>query len=227
MTDNAPSAASLAAAEAIFEAHQAKALAASPLRDMPTWIRTGAFPTAAQFAAVGLTADTPEDRWFMARKGYIRTYGFSIPCREAIDALVPLAPWVEVGAGSGYWTAALRNAGADIIATDIVVEGSPGYHMTAAVHSSMVQLDGAAAVAAYPERNVFCSWPTRGDDWCAVAAARIAPGKRLAIVGTERGGVTGSDSLFDILEASFRVEREIKLPLFPGFGGSLKVYLRV
>lgn len=53
---------------------------------------------------------------------------FAIPNQEAIDAIHSLdKPIVEMGAGSGYWTALLRNAGISVQAFD--------FHGTSADHS--------------------------------------------------------------------------------------------
>jgi hypothetical protein len=65
-----------------------------------------------------ITAISLHDRCY-ARDEAIRQYGFSIPCKEAVEAVATLSPLVEVGAGSGYWSRFLRAAGADIVTTDM------------------------------------------------------------------------------------------------------------
>ena len=47
--------------------------------------------------------------------------GFAIPTREALDAIVKHASTrgiVEMGAGTGFWAAMLRNHGANVLAFD-------------------------------------------------------------------------------------------------------------
>ena len=45
--------------------------------------------------------------------------GFGIPNDAALAALAECAPLVEVGAGTGYWSAVLRQRGVDILAFDV------------------------------------------------------------------------------------------------------------
>lgn len=43
---------------------------------------------------------------------------FGIPSEEALEAIAACAPLVEVGAGTGYWSAVLQQRGVDIVAFD-------------------------------------------------------------------------------------------------------------
>src|SRR3712207_5908989 len=55
------------------------------------------------------------------RRQLTRTYAWAIPNQAAIDAIADLAEGrgvMEVGAGTGYWAALLRQAGVDVIPTD-------------------------------------------------------------------------------------------------------------
>ena len=93
---------------------QEAAFRQSPLAPMAEWLQAGRAPRSADLRAAGLTADCPDPRreagLRLARKHFIRTWGFSIPCAEAIEVLWRLGPLVEVGAGSAYWTALLHAA---------------------------------------------------------------------------------------------------------------------
>jgi hypothetical protein len=46
------------------------------------------------------------------------TAGFVGPNQPALDSIAALSPIIEVGAGTGYWAALLRHAGADVVAYD-------------------------------------------------------------------------------------------------------------
>src|SRR5260370_1008891 len=52
------------------------------------------------------------------RDEYIAKFGFAVLDDRAIDALRPYGPFIEVGAGSGYWSYELRVAGLDSLPTD-------------------------------------------------------------------------------------------------------------
>src|SRR5687767_5522442 len=119
----------IAKAQAALRDSVAPRLAASPLADMADWVASGSPPPAAELRALGLTGpaaigSASADELRDVRKAFCRVWGFSIPCREAVEALRALErPLVEIGAGSGYWTALLRAAGLDMVATDIESEG--------------------------------------------------------------------------------------------------------
>ena len=215
-----------AEARRILLERQADSLAATPLRDMAAWVAAGAALPAEVLRLAGFVAETPRGDSWMARAAFIAEWGFSIPCAEALRAIVPLSPLVEIGAGSGYWSAILRAAGADIIATDSSPGSDPGYRIKPSRHSHVEALGGMDAVMAYPKRNVFCSWPTRDDDWCAEASAAMQPGRYLALIGYEGGGNTGSAALFDLLENGFDLVARVAIPQWPGMSDALTIHRR-
>lgn len=47
------------------------------------------------------------------------SYAFGVPTDAALDAIAARGPVVELGAGTGYWAALLRQAGCDVVAYDI------------------------------------------------------------------------------------------------------------
>jgi len=219
----------VAAARAEYERIQEAALERGPLAGMREWVDTGSPPPAALLRQAGLSSAGPEDaaaeEYRLARKAFRRLWGFSIPCREAAEALCELTPLVEVGAGTAYWAALLRNRGADIIATDPAPSSNPyGFHTGRFVET--IQLTAADAIRRYTDRTVFCSWPSEGEHWAAEAFADIRPGMHLALIGTGRGGVTGNEALFDLLDQDFSLIRSVEIPQFPGITDDLSIYLR-
>ena len=216
----------IALADAAFKQLQLSKLAASPLAGMAAWMKAGRAPLAATLRQAGYTSDAEKGDTWIVRRAFVANWGFSIPCAEAINVLHSLSPLVELGAGSGYWTALMRAAGADMVATDKVSEGSPGYQLTAGLHCQIEPLCGLSAVRAYPARNVFCSWPSEGDDWCAEAAAAMQRGRYLGLISKGRGGNVGSDALFDLLDKEFSPKGHIAIPQFPGSADGLTFYQR-
>lgn len=221
----------LAKARAAYEDIQDKALAASVLADMSSWVATGDPPPAEALRAAGLVAE-PRDpdttaALRLVRGAFIRAWGYSVPCAEAVIALRKLRPLVEVGAGTGYWTAMLQSAGHDMIATDLQAEGVLSHGFRIGAHCSIESLEGQEAVRLHPERDVFCSWPTQGSTWVLSAAQAIQPGRRLALIADGPGGVTGTPELFDFLTEKFEVTNRVILPQFKNAYDHLTVYLRV
>jgi hypothetical protein len=216
----------IALAEAAFKQLQLSKFAASPLAGMAAWMKAGRAPLASTLRQAGYTSDAERGDTWIIRRLFKSQWGFSIPCAEAINALYSLSPLVELGAGSGYWTALMRAAGADMVATDKVSEGSPGYNLTAGLHCQIEPLGGLPAVRTYGSRNVFCSWPSEGDDWCAEAAAAMQPGRYLGLISKGRGGNIGSDALFDLLDEEFAPKGHIAIPQFPGSADVLTFHQR-
>jgi hypothetical protein len=56
---------------------------------------------------------------YEARKDFLLAFSFAILDQHTVTQLLPYAPLLEVGSGSGYWAYELRKAGADIVATDL------------------------------------------------------------------------------------------------------------
>jgi len=219
----------IAQARAVYEQLQDQELERSPLAGMAEWVASGAPPPSAELRALGLTFagldEATTGRLRLARKAFTRRWGFSIPCREAVEALRELGPLLEVGAGAGYWSSLLQSAGGDVIASDPAPRANPHGFETGR-YTGIAALSASEAIQAYADRSVFCSWPTEGEAWAAEAFELIQPGLHLALIGTDRGGITGNDALFDLLEAGFRLETTIAIPQFPQVNDHLAIYVR-
>jgi len=200
---------------------------------MARWVETGAPPPAEALRAQGLSGldagDGPQAASLReVRKAFRRAWGFSIPCAEAVAALKALDhPLLEIGAGSGYWTALLRAAGLDVIATDVASEGEGPDGSGLGRHAPVEALGGPQAVRAYPERDVFCSWPTEGAAWALEAVREIGVGRAFALVGDPPGGVVGTPELHAFLADHFSVEAVVRLPQFPRVDDALTIHRRV
>jgi hypothetical protein len=216
----------IAQARVVYERAQAQLLAESPLSGMAAWLASGSPPRAAVLRSAGFTAETASPHLRLARKAFIREWGFSIPCAEAVDALRQLGPLVEVGAGTGYWSALLRNAGLDVIATDIQADGDIGYGFRPARHAPVEALGAVEAVERYPTRSVLCSWPTEGAAWALDAARSVAPGLCFALIGDKPDGVTATPELYAYLADCFSLVHEVQIPQFPQVHDSMAIYHR-
>lgn len=134
-------------------------------------------------------------------------YSWAIPNEEAIATLVRCSPLVEVGAGTGYWSALIADAGGDIVAFDSHPAGLPSYYVGGSAENPVWHSDqtpfhpvavGSAVevAAAYPERTLFLCWPPNNEPMGAdaVAAYHAAGGKRVVYIG-ESHGITGDARL--------------------------------
>ena len=211
-----------AAALAAVQNFRRSELAQSPLAAMADWVASGAPPPAAVLRAQGLEErpDLTGEALFrlqMSRRAFVAQWGFSIPCAEAVAALRGLGPLVELGCGAGYWSALLTAAGLDIVATDAGPEGAARYGFDIGGCCEVERLTGTQAVRRYPERDVFCSWPTEGGSWALGAAWALAPGRVFALIGDEApDSRIGTRGLYRYLATRFDRLAEVTLPQFPG-----------
>lgn len=222
----------VAAAREAVAAMQRRVLAEGPLGRMAEWVATGRPPPAAELRALGLTTEgppgqTPEaalrrHELTQARKAFTVQWGFSIPCAEAVQALLALGPLVEVGAGTGYWTAILRAAGAEVAATDLHPRGRNSYGFEGGAHAHIEALGAVEAVRRYADRAVFCSWPSEGESWALGMTWAMRPGQRLAIILNPRN--TGSRGLFRYLATRFRELGSVEIPQFPVAADKLTIF---
>jgi hypothetical protein len=204
----------------------------SPISDIVTWVKTGAPPPRDELTRAGygrggdiFAISTTEQR--AIRDTYVKLFGFALPCAEAIDALVALGPIVEVGAGSGYWSAILSSRGADVIATDIAEPGKGNsYGARVGMHFPIAQMPAADAIKRYRGRTILSCWPCKKSPWLADALVHTRTSQFVAIVGEYRHGVTGTSGLFDLLEEQFVDLGSVELPVFPGLCDRLYLYRR-
>lgn len=89
---------------------------------------------------------------------------------------------LELGAGKGYLTAALRAGGVDITGVDILsAGGAVGYY-----YDEIVVMDAVEAVERYPADALILGWPSAPDDdrdcWSARALRRFK-GEHVIVIG--------------------------------------------
>jgi hypothetical protein len=159
----------------------------------------------------------PDELRLAARKKLIWAYSWAVPSAEAIGALAGRGPWVELGAGTGYWTWLLRQAGAGVLAWDL----HPGVPLW-----SEVKKASAASVDVPSDHALFLCWPPLDDSMAEQAVDRYS-GSCLAVVGEfGQKARTGSASFQKRLAQAWSLEAEIILPRWPGFQDSLRIYQR-
>ena len=177
-------------------------------------------------------ADLRDDRTGyapMLRDAFIARFGFAVLTGRAIDKLIDLvgrdARIVEVGAGSGYWAAELQAAGMDVRATDPGEMDAMWSGLRPNEYGVVEGLTGVEAVEEYgPDYTLMMVWPQM-DSWPADTLAAYR-GDQLILVGEDRDGCTGTDRLFDILEAGWEEVGRVGIPRFPRVFDSLTVWRR-
>ena len=168
-------------------------------------------------------------------KVWRRRYAYALPDEDLIRRIAEDAPIVEVGAGLGYWAWLLRQAGAEVRATDVRapvqyfdergrLASTPGrrpgrpndWLENRPAWTLVEEADATAAAAAAPETAaLLIVWPPYADPMAA-AALRAFRGAVVWYVGEGRGGACADDAFFDELEESWEPDEVHALVRFPG-----------
>ena len=82
---------------------------------------------------------------------------------------------VELGAGNGYWSRLLADAGIDVVAYDLEPAPSERNPWYAGMPSWFdVACGDESVVAAHSDRTLLLVWPTKNEVWPALALERFA-----------------------------------------------------
>jgi hypothetical protein len=156
---------------------------------------------------------------YALREAFIARIGYAVPTSVFCDVMRPLGPVVEIAAGRGYLSAILRHAGIDSIATDrdpsamLNIPDYAHFKLPNAPNDPtppVEALDAEAAVAAYPDRTILCSWPGYQEDWLTKLAQSLEPGRKLVVIGEGPGGCTADDSFFDLIRDGVLKHKQIR-----------------
>jgi hypothetical protein len=168
---------------------------------------------------------------FRIRDKFIAKFGFAILTDEVVQAILPFSPFVEVGAGSGYWSHELMKAGAQSVATDPQT-GKYGFgenrntwdHWKSSQYVPIEVIDGITAVEKYPGHTLLTVWPDMAA-WPAETLSRYK-GSTVIYVGEGGEGCTADKEFHRILEEQFESTMDIAIPQFWGVHDYLSIWSR-
>jgi len=165
------------------------------------------------------------------RRKVLAQFGYAVLTRDAVNRLIPYGPFLEVGAGSGYWSYELRKAGCVSIATDLhtpettsVPDFWYGFRGRSC-YVDVIAMPAAEAVQQHPEKTLLMVWPELDRSWAYGALVKYA-GPTLVYVGEAHGGHTGDDLLHQEIEQNWRETERIRIPQFPYYYDAISVYSR-
>lgn len=156
------------------------------------------------------------EQWFETRQDLVEQYAWAIPNSTAIEYCTKFDPLLDVGAGSGYWGYCIDRQGGNIRAMDKNPPSNP-----------WLSVEEATVLDVYDEiedEAVLMVWPPYNQDM-AERVASIGPSDIL-YVGERRGGCTGTDGFFDILDERYTQLREIMIPSYNGVHDNFYHYSR-
>lgn len=170
---------------------------------------------------------------YQMRMDWVHQIGWTWFCKEYLSHLLELDPnreykWIDIGAGTGYVGAHLRAHGISIecyenythLHDDLV---SPNYGVT--------HVDDAVDKITSDHKMVILNWPPYEHDLAERVVNKMGSGQILIYSGEMRGGCTGNDEFFDILDMSFKditpdfMEDNWLVPA--GISDQWKIYIKV
>lgn len=139
------------------------------------------------------------------RTEYIKSFGFPL---FAEDWVKPLAQWIgdrpclEIMAGTGYFSYALKQYGCNIKATDNYSWSNK--FDTVNKFIDVENLDCIEAIRKYGKdvKFIICSWPYM-DDYayrCLITMREVNPKCRMIYIGEDMGGCTANDKFFETMD---------------------------
>jgi hypothetical protein len=155
------------------------------------------------------------------RQRVVETYGFAVLTRDVVNRLIPHSPFLEVGAGTGYWSYELERAGGMSIATDIYAPGTATcanlrYPLRRQRYFvNVIAIPAQEAVKHHAEKTLLMVWPEAGEEWSYDALTSYT-GDKLIYVGAVERGRAADDKFHDEIQRSWRLKERIKIPRFPG-----------
>ena len=164
-----------------------------------------------------------EESISVTRKKLRKKFAFAIPTNHALRSILDVGnEIVEIGAGSGYWAYLLDREGATVRAYD---NGSWSSFFNGDRWFD-VKRGGPGMLRHYPNAVALIVWPPYDEPMAFEVAKRIRVGNYLVYVGEGRGGCTGDDAFFNLLESDFERIGGTAIPQWWGLHDHLDIYRR-
>jgi hypothetical protein len=175
---------------------------------------------------------------FNDRRAFVTHFGWSLPCKEAVEAIKTHTrqPLFDVLAGTGYWTKILRQAGVNVIASDIhKLTNKNDYHKRDNCEVSLktdkpkIIRRNALKVAYHIatgrlQGDLFLSWPPYQGSFAFDVLSLVPIGTRVVYIGEGEGGCTADAAFHKCLELNYAEICCVQLPQFVGIHDYLAIY---
>lgn len=160
-----------------------------------------------------------------SRRDLVLEYAWAIPTTNAVAMLLPYGPFVEIGAGTGYWAWMLAQMGADVVAYD---EAPPSLGINSYGHKREwfpVQFGGPHMARRHSDRTLLLCWPPYAGAM-ALSALRAYRGSALVYIGEGPDGCTGCEKFHATLQRRWELVESIDIPQWAGMHDRIHVYRR-
>jgi hypothetical protein len=164
--------------------------------------------------------DLPEDsKIFHKRNELTAKYSWAVPNTEVIQEIQEFSDnkIVEIGAGTGYWSMLLDQAGADVVAYDDYSwsgeyrKGS--FPMEIGKYYPVLKGD-EKSVEKHVDRTLLLCWPPTHNEMSSQTVRNFMRegGTKLVYVGEPRDGCTGSYLFHKILYRRWEIKKCVSIP---------------
>ena len=155
-------------------------------------------------------------QWFGERSNLVKEYSWAVPTEDVIRYCAQFDDLLEIGAGNGYWASLIEEMSGDVQPTD----QSPPEDTYTEVKQQIWQ----NLIPEIQERPVLMVWPPYNEG-VAAGVARHSP-NHILYVGESRGGCTGEDEFFDIVEEQYGLVGKLDIPSYTGIHDNFFHYAR-
>jgi len=154
-------------------------------------------------------------QWFGERQQLVEEYSWAIPNEDVLTYLAEFRELIEVGAGNGYWAHCIDSYGGNVIPIERDVPDN--------TYTELVERD-AKNYTELRDKPVLMVWPPFDQSLAYTVAKREPP--HILYVGELRGGCTGSDEFFDVLDTNYGLAATIDIPSYTGINDNFYHYVR-
>lgn len=170
------------------------------------------------------------------RLEFVRSFSWSIPCKEAMDAFKKWArpPLYDVMAGSGFWTKILNQAGIKTRAFDLNPARKYNEYKHHSKHYKVERkhaLETGRSIQRARQRgihgDIILAWPPYESPVAHDLLKMLEVGSRIFYFGESAGGCTGDAAMHSFIGKNCKQLDYVYLPKFEGIHDSLIVYEKI
>lgn len=188
-------------------------------------LEKGEIPTS--YVDAGLNPMMIDEELIRLRNLYTDRYGFTLVDmtwnKLLVDEVIKDGRCLEIMAGSGLWSEALRAHGVDVICTDNLEWENKSHQQWKHHRTEIIQMDALEAIRTYGKdvEFILMSWPYMDiTAYKALQTMRIVnPQARMIYIGEGMSGCTADDNFFEHMDEVYTDgirEANYKYCSFPG-----------
>lgn len=194
-------------------------------------VKDGGFPWEGRMVGRFKFDRMHDDPPVLDRRDFVHRYSWTITDPDSVAFIRNVAYYglVDPMAGTGYWAYVLAQVNVDVVCYDSDPPEEGGgentWHPQAKPWVDIEKLDATLAVVKHPDRVLMLSWPPYSED-IGVKTIEAYQGHKIVYVGEGRGGCTGSDAMFDLLDEEWEEIAEQTPVQWWGLHDRITVYER-